>query len=379
MRREPSDPRPGWQRRVESRGLSFHTAPDGSPYWDESACYVFTRAEIDTLEAATDALHAMCLELVGRVVAEKLYALFLIPPAFEPLVARSWAAREPTVYGRFDLAFDGAGPPRLLEYNADTPTGLLEASVIQWDWVTDLDPHGGDQFNSIDDKLVTLAWPAVAARAAGPVHFAADRSSDEDAVTADYLRDTATRAGLTTAAVDMTQIGYDARRRAFVGVNNEVLATCFKLYPWEWLTRDQFGPHVVTAPTRWVEPAWKMILSAKAILPLLWDMFPDSPYLLEASFDPLPGDHVRKPVHGREGANVRVVRGGRVVADTPGPYDAGPAAVYQRLGRLFEDRGKFAVVGSWVVGGVAAGVGVREDDGVVTGNTSRFVPHKMGR
>jgi glutathionylspermidine synthase len=36
------------------------------------------------------------------------------------------------LYGRFDLAYRGDGPPKLLEYNADTPTALFEAAVVQW-------------------------------------------------------------------------------------------------------------------------------------------------------------------------------------------------------------------------------------------------------
>ena len=55
MQRIPLTPRDNWQQKVESVGLTFHT-PDvpemDRPYWDESAAYQFTAAEIDTLEAA---------------------------------------------------------------------------------------------------------------------------------------------------------------------------------------------------------------------------------------------------------------------------------------------------------------------------------------
>jgi glutathionylspermidine synthase len=37
--------------------------------------------------------------------------------------------------------------------------------------------------------------------------------------------------------------------------------------------------------------------------------------------------------------------------------------------------GNHPVVGSWMVNGYACGIGVREDTKLVTGNTSRFVPH----
>ena len=110
------------------------------------------------------------------------------------------------------------------------------------------------------------------------------------------------------------------------------------------MQRDEFGPHLSQVPLRWLEPPWKAILSNKAILPILWEMFPESPYLLPASFEPLPGGNfVEKPIFGREGANIQVFEHGRLVAKTDGPYD-GPA-IYQQaaaalLGRqvLLPDR-----------------------------------------
>ena len=375
MHRETMTPRPNWQQRVESRGFTFHTGANG-PYWDESACYVFSRKEIDTLEQATYALHEMCLKLVQHVIDEKLFALFLIPDGFAELVVRSWNDDEVSIYGRFDLAFSGNEPPKLLEYNADTPTALLEAAVIQWDWLQDIDQHG-DQFNSIDERLVESAWPALKERDDSTVHFTTFQNFEEDAITIDYLRNTAIRAGLTTASIDLKQIGWDQRRGRFVDGSGNPIHRIFKLYPWEWLTRDQFGPNILQAPTSWTEPAWKMILSSKSILPLLWELFPDSPYLLPASFDPLPGDYVRKPVHAREGSNIQIVSGGKVIQETTGPYTDERAVVYQQLTKLMSFDGHHAVIGSWVVNGWACGIGVREDDTIITQNTSRFVPHRM--
>jgi glutathionylspermidine synthase len=164
--------------------------------------------------------------------------------------------------------------------------------------------------------------------------------------------------------------------RRFVDEHNRPIRRLFKLYPWEWVVRDEFGHHVPHCTTRWLEPAWKMILSCKSILPLLWDHYPDSPYLLPASFDPLPGDFVRKPVHGREGSNIQVVRGGQVVFETDGPYHEGPF-VYQRYAPPRPFDGRYPILGAWVVNGKACGLGVREGDDVITRNTSRFVPHRM--
>ncbi|AMV26818.1 Putative acid--amine ligase YgiC [Gemmata sp. SH-PL17] len=377
MRRVTVDPRPNWQKRVEEFGLYYHTLR-GEPYWDESAFYQFTNYEIDVIEEATNVLHKMCLDLVQEVIDKRLFGLFLIPQEFEEYVVRSWENDEPSVYGRFDLAYDGVGSPKLLEYNADTPTALVEASVAQWMWLKDVDERG-DQFNSIHEHLID-AWKEVLKRDGGPIHFAAMTKLDtpEDYITAEYMRDVAIQAGAKTSFIDVTDIGYDRPRRVFVDNTGFPINRCFKLYPWEWMTKEEFALHLRTAPTKWVEPPWKMILSCKSILPLLYERHPNSPFLLPASFDPLTdGSYVKKPIHAREGANIEVVVGGRVAHSTDGPYQGGPY-VYQALAsQLKPHDGRYPVLGSWVVNGEACGMGIREDVSLVTGNTSRFIPHQM--
>src|SRR3954468_14666950 len=155
MQRIPVQPRPNWQATVESQGFHFHSLDD-KPYWDESVCYLFTRAQVDQLEAATYALDEMCQAAVQHVIDENLFHLFQIPPEFVPWVVKSWDEDEFTIYGRFDLAYDGRNPPKLLEYNADTPTSLLEAAVVQWHWMKDAYPRM-DQFNSVHERLIE-AW-----------------------------------------------------------------------------------------------------------------------------------------------------------------------------------------------------------------------------
>ena len=390
MRRLTHLPRSGWQARVEAVGLPHHTGADGRPYWDESASYVLSAAEVDVMEAATDELHRLCLAAVEHVVANARYAELAIPPVAVPLIERSWRGRDPlalgtaipagasdpTLYGRFDLAYDGQSPPRLLEYNADTPTALVEAAVVQWYWLQDIEP-AGDQFNSIHERLVA-AWPSFASSGA-VVHFAA-MDDVEDAATVAYLRDTAEQAGLVTRGLDVAQIGWDARDRRFVDRDDAPIAVAFKLYPWEWMVREAFGTHLgePTALLRWIEPPWKMVLSNKGMLPILWELFPGHPNLLAAYRDPARlTSYARKPLLSREGANVSLVVRGEELARSGGAYgDHG--YVYQAIASLPRFDGRVPVFGSWVIAGQAAGVGVRESDGPITTNTSRFVPHRMG-
>jgi glutathionylspermidine synthase len=331
--------RADWARIVESQGLLFHSI-DGLPYWDEGSYYLFEAAEIDAIEAATYRLNEMCLAAVERVIETGRLAEFEIPEQYHAWVCRSWEHDEHTIYGRFDLCHDGTGPPKLLEYNADTPTALLEAAVVQWFWFQDLLASAGigpdgrerspyDQFNSIHDRLIE-AWERVKNELDRRVWFTAPADAVEDVMTVTYLRDTAMQAGCKTDFLGIQDIGWHAGRRAFTDLHERTLSSVFKLYPWEWMLREPFGRHLGTASTRWLEPPWKMILSNKAILPVLWELFPESPYLLPAGFDPPGDDYVVKPIYSREGSNIAIVEGGQVIAETGGDYTEGPH-VYQQF------------------------------------------------
>ena len=372
MQRLVITPRDNWQERVEEVGMTYHTMDDET-YWDESACYRFSSAEIDTLDLATAELHRLCIEAAEHVIEEELFERLRIPGESVPAIVRSWEMDEPSLYGRFDLAYDGSGAPKLLEYNADTPTALLEASVVQWFWLQDCFP-AADQFNSIHEKLIAFwrQWPYVERDL---LHFACASESAEDLGNLEYLRDTAIQGGFATKRLFMEEIGWDSGRELFVDREEEPIRTLFKLYPWEWLVREEFGPHLLTAPLRMMEPAWKMLLSNKGILPILWELFPDHPNLLEANPGerPLTGDYVRKPLLSREGGNILLCRRGEWLG-TAGTYGE-EGHIYQRYVPLPEFDGNFPVIGSWVIGGEPAGIGIREDRTEITTNGSRFIPH----
>jgi glutathionylspermidine synthase len=357
-------PRPDWRQRAASLGFAYAEIA-GQPYWDESAAYEFSAAAIDAIEAATAEIERLCRAACAHAVAADRRDILGIPPSVWPIVTRSWQANEPSLYGRLDLRWDGVGPPLLLEYNADTPTALYEAAVIQWEWLTCAMPDA-DQFNSLHEALIA-AWPRMGLPRR--VHFAAMRDAVEDTGTIDYLRDTATQAGLDARAIAIEDLGWNGR--TFTDLSEAPIKAIFKLYPWEWLLRDTFGAHVATAPTRWIEPAWRLLLSSKGLLALLWELFPGHPNLLPAYREPgrTGGPEISKPLFGREGANIAAPG-----LTTAGPYgDEG--RVYQAYAELPCFDGRYPVIGSWLIAGAPHGMGIREDATPITQDTSCFVPH----
>ncbi|MFF3977565.1 glutathionylspermidine synthase family protein [Streptomyces sp. NPDC001828] len=391
MERHHIQPRPDWQRTVEEQGVIYPLTryPDESlrPYWDESAYYSFTLPEVEALEETVEELHTMCLAAAAHIVEKGRFAdLGIMDGRLADLVAESWRRRAelPSLYGRFDLRYDGEGPARMLEYNADTPTSLVEAASAQWFWMEDRFP-GADQWNSLHERLVA-AWKGQARLLPpGPVHFAHSDGDElgEDLMTVAYLRETAEQAGLDTEALSVESIGWDRITGRFVDDRLRFIRACFKLYPWEWLASDAFGPQVLdtldngggTGTTCWIEPAWKMLLSNKALLAVLWELYPGHPNLLPAYLDG-PRDlaagrgYVAKPLLGREGAGVTLHPPG----SAPAPRPEEPCC-YQELAPLPDFDGNRVVLGAWVVADEAAGLGIRESAGLVTDEYARFVPH----
>ncbi|MGI4893793.1 MAG: glutathionylspermidine synthase family protein [Janthinobacterium lividum] len=396
MRRIASPLRPDWRRIVESQGLAYAVDRDESgrevAYWDESAAYEFTTAEADELEAVTEELHAMAITAARRILDDdRLYASLGLPPHAAGMLRRSLAAMpgdQPaggSLYGRFDFAYDGSGPPLLLEYNADTPAALVEAAVVQWHWLEDVHPEL-DQVNLLHERLVAT-WQRLLPGAGGQrVHVAVGQTEPtEDWVTTAYLRDTLREAGFVDVGLCMEDIGWWQEGGRFLDLDRQPIEVCFAMYPWEWMLSERFGP-LLDAPSariRWIEPMWKTLLSSKTLLVALWQEFEGHPNLLPAWLDePTPGSvearrgYVAKPVHGWEGAGVRISAPGIEVSSAPG-HTAGQALVYQQFVELPDFDGNRPVVGSWMIAEHASGLGVRESTSLITDTSARFVPHYL--
>ncbi len=382
MKRSIISPREDWQKRCERIDFGWHTQ-GGVKYWNEGVCYRFTAAQIDQIEAAAEEAHAMCMALVADIITRGRYEGFRFPKQvldmIVPTIEASWKRSDPSLYGRFDFGVkfvNGALGLKLFENNADTPTSLYEASVVQHLWMKDL--GFADQFNSIEEKMDAFfkAHPAT------HMHFVALRDAGkEDWGTVGYIAERAEECGKSVNILSVEDLGWDGKQ-AFTDLSNTPIGTAFKLYPGEWMFGDVFGQNMALTTTRWIEPPWKTLLSSKAILPLLWEKYPNHPLLLPSFFEAdgdkmMEGDWIKKPLFSREGSNVFHVRDG-VEELAAGSHLSSFYEHYGYIGQQRFDSSKFdgmmPVLGAWIVNGEAAGMGIREDAGV-TGNGSLFTPH----
>lgn len=376
IRLAASPARKDWTTRVEESGLLWH-GHGADSYWNENEHIVFSLDAIETLEDAANELHALCLNACEQIICRGWWDKLGLTDDVAQQVQDSWIANDVSVYGRFDLAWDGTGQPKLLEYNADTPTSLLEASLIQWDWLQDCFP-GSDQLNSLHEALIAK-WQSMPEPS---IHFACVWDLAEDRQTIAYLAETAEQAGKVVHLMDMTEIGFSADGH-FTDTNEQVIERLFKLYPWEWMVKEPFYAEMSAQRSRFIEPMWKMMLSNKALLPILWELHPGHPLLLPAAWSREEmnrhGIHqwVEKPIYGREGEGVSIYEYGTPSVRARGTAES-EKMIYQQRTSLFQAGGRHFVWGLWMVDGNCCGLSARGDASPITGNLSRFHPHRIG-
>ena len=364
MERVRINPRHDYKKIIENVGFDFH-----QDYWLEDACYLFSTDEIALLEKASNECYRLyCEATEACLYDEHKLDLLKIPVPMRDFIRQSWEDDDLSLYGRFDFAFVD-GVPKLLEFNADTPTTLIESSLVQWYWKEDVFPEA-DQFNSLHEALVR-SWRDIHAQYGCERYFFASlRDCMEDYSTMAYIMSTAFEAGLNTAELDLRQIIIE---ESLLTPNREPIDCMFKLYPWETMFEENMGGCVTEMC--WIEPLWKSLMSNKAMLPILYEMFPDSPYILPAYFEAdRLSSYCRKPVFSREGCNVELIKNGFCIDRTNGDYGK-EGYIYQQLVDLPDYGGKYPILGCWIIGGEACGMGIREHTSRITVDACTFVPH----
>lgn len=404
MKFEKFKARSNWRARADEAGY-LASILDNPPYWvealEEPFCGVLTLDEVENcIEMATAEIYERALEAVDFVVngarSEEWFDRLAICPTYRNAIRRSWRRADHSIYGRFDFSYND-GVLKLLELNFDTPTSIYEAAVLQWFWLEDLKnqgslPGASDQFNSLHERLIGVF--AKVGIGENKLHLCSVADAPEDEDTVRYLQSCAMQAGLDTRYLLMTDVGVDNKGR-LVDTEGKAIRQLFKLYPWEFIMyEDQgfrsrtgkyaFPPLIEANAVRFLEPSWKLILSNKAILPLLWHLFPDHKFLLPAAFDDDSPEakklrraaHVRKPIFGREGGSVSIVDpNGQQQPVTNESWYGREGFVLQSLHALPTYQGYHVVLGSWVIDGQPAGLGMRADRSPITSNTAIFVPH----
>ena len=371
-----------WQYHFEEAGFDYHSL-DGK-YWIDNYHIELKNKEVKAMEDAANEVHAMCLEMVSENVRTGNLEKYGLNRFIIAAMERSWKNKEFHLYGRFDFAYDGTGVPKMLEYNADTPTSLVETAIAQKSWQDMQLQEFGVKYemcNRLEQafKNRLSLWKKM--NEGKNFYFSADELTIEDWGNVVALRNWAREVGINAENIDFQDLMYSEDKLEFQNKEGARIDALFKLYPWEFIFGEMnFGDYEVST-TQIVEPMWKGMLSTKAILPMLWDMFKGHKNLMPAFFNEkemleVSNSYVKKPIYSREGANIEVIKNSSLIDKADGDYGS-EGYIYQEYAKMANLDNAWYIFGTWMVGDKMEGLAIREDKTVITKNTSFFVPHNI--
>jgi glutathionylspermidine synthase len=376
---------------LEELGFTWHTDSDGTKYVSDELLHV-SDEEAEAYYEAANTIYDMYVEAAEFVIDNDLFFELGIPFNLIESIKKSWENDVHWhIYGRFDFSGGIDGKPiKLIEFNADTPTGLYESAILQWALLKHNDMDEERQFNNIYQaisdnfrRLITLfddpdkfdelydGWKIL---------FSSIEGNDEEETTTKLLRQIATDAGFATGFEFLQSVGFD--EEGIHDSHDNPYEYWFKLYPWEDIGTDEPELAVMlndimnNQKAIILNPAYTLLFQSKGIMKILCDLFPDSPYLLKTSFEPLEGAYVEKRVFGREGANTKIVdANGDIISERDGPYQ-NYKAIYQEYTEFVTDVHSNSYQAGVFFAYEACGLGFRRG-GKIMDNMSKFVGHVL--
>ncbi len=359
--------------------------------------FMISESAEEELERATNQLHTLFMHATDYVLRDDaLLTRFGIPPSLWPKIHQSWDNRHnQMITGRFDFAMTDRGL-KLYEYNCDSAACYLECGKIQGKWAV----HNGcdvgrDAGGLLHDRLRD-AWRASGIE--GIVHILHD-DDPEEIYHALFMQEAMERAGLESRLICGTAGLSWSDEGGILDEGGAQIRWVWKSWAWE-TALDQIRleceddeeklrsyrpgePH--TGAVRLVdvllrsevmvyEPLWTLVTSNKAILPILWSLFPNHPFLLHTEYEPTEELRVKgfvtKPIVGRCGSNITIRDpSAGIVEETAGRFEHRDQ-IHQEFFRLAKIDGLYVQPSTFSVSGAYAASTVRVDTSLVITSAS---------
>lgn len=376
MKRLSVKKRENWIQKNEDLWFKYSLSND-KPYWNEGFYYEFSQAQINQLQTASNELYQMCLSAVDYVISNDLFEEIGIWNASEiELIKRSWQKKDFSVYGRFDLIYDGIHPPKFIEFNAQTPVWLPETAYAEAQWLEELFPNR-THFNNLETNLIQRwkNYPNDTIFFSSAVFDLWLWITIEELSNATFLAQMAAKAGKNAYFIPNDQLKIDFDQKTLQVKNSDIeIHDIFFHIPSECYSQKEFE-FFLQSNINIIEPFWKIILHSKAIAKILWEMYPNHPYLL-ATYDTPEKlkDYVKKPIISQEWENVEIYFDGKLVQETKGWY-GGKWYIYQDFYKPPVFDGWMPNIGAWIVGEEFSWIAIREDNSYIVKGSSLHTPH----
>ena len=362
--------------------------------------FTISKSAEQELIKATNELHLMYLHATDKVLKDdSLLALFDIPKILWPRLRLSWQRRRhDMITGRMDFCMDERGL-KVYEYNADSASCHTEAGIVLEQWKR----HGyrGPGHNPGEDLFDELVGAWKHSRARPFVHIMQDADDAEENYHARFMQSALTKAGFESKVLfGLSELRWDATGQLIDG-DGRLVNCVWKTWAWETAieqVREVSETEYAAVPIRTghpenevrlidvllrpevmvFEPFWTVIPGNKAILPVLWSLFPHHRYLLDTDFEIndelIETGYAIKPIAGRCGNNIDLIsRHEELLDQTSGSFSE-QKNVYQQLWCLPKVDGKYIQVCTFTVGGNYGGTCLRGDESLVIKKESDIEP-----
>ena len=370
---------------------------------EQSRYFIISRSALDRLEKATNELHGMFMHATDYVLEHDwLLSYFNLPEVIIPKLRQSWDNRlNEVITSRFDFALTPNGL-KVYEYNCDSASCYMEAGKVQGKWAKHFGvSEGVDGGRDLFSELVK-AWKK--SKAQGLVHILRDDDAEEK-YHALFMQDAIESAGLRAKIVELNSLKWNENRTIF-DADGEPVRWVWKTWAWETALYqirleceqaagglDHYEPDgrpgdllrlsdvLLHKDIMVFEPMWSLIPSNKAILPVLWTLFPNHPFLLNTAFelsDELGATgYVKKPIVGRCGSNIELYDPQSIALEgTKGEFKHQPT-IFQQLFPLPNIDNYYAQVCTFTAAGIYAGSTIRADTSMIIKGKSDCYPLRI--
>ncbi|WP_166425257.1 glutathionylspermidine synthase family protein [Paraglaciecola sp. 20A4] len=357
--------------------------------------FAVSQSAVDALESATDELHGLFMHATDYVLQHpELLHSFELPSAILPKVTRSWDNRHnQLITSRFDFAMTAQGL-KVYEYNCDSASCYMEAGKIQGKWARHVGIKNGLDNGADLFKELVGAWQECDVFDAPDrtIHVLQDVDPEED-YHALFMKKAIEAAGFNCVRVIGLKTLTISEQGKILDQHGNPIRWVWKTWAWETALNQlrqeenalashktdttqavQLSDVLLNDDIMVYEPLWTLIPSNKAILPVLWSLFPNHPLLLNTSFelsDELKATgYVTKPIVGRCGENIQLIDADSTVLEDKGGAFGEREQIYQQLFALPKIGNYYVQICTFTAAGHYAGSNVRVDKSMIIGKDS---------
>ncbi len=370
-------------------GLAYYAEEDMEYLTNQLLC--LSDMEVKQYADACTELYGMYEKAAQHVIDNELWDEIGIPENAIEIIKHSWEQRKkiPQLYGRFDLAgvLDGK-PVKLIEFNADTATVMPETAIVQFEQLKIANIKGSFQYSQLVERM-SRRFELI--KSLSPDREAnillSDLGHEEDILNLDIITAAAGGGGFKTKQMALERVIFSEDEGIFIQLGEDKFLRYdywFKLIPWEFIAYEE--PELMDILTKIVtkdlavilNPAFTMIFQSKAIMKILWDLFPNHHLLLKTTFSAADfkfQPYVQKVIFGREGENVKIFdSGAKMLEENDGDFGDYPS-VFQSFVELPKDRDEEIYQAGIYFTDKAVSLSYRRRDGLIVDEDSEFIGH----